>query len=249
MSLKDNKVSWGKYYNLTVARVVELDPEYARWCAANLTNEQWRQKFADALKAVEATTEPVPAAASEQAAPQRPVITGRSVPETKEEINAFLRERGYIWRMEADEIDFDDAEPSVWVLRSPDGRAVTVAQAFAEITQGRETVLAQVAEREDVEAAERTAKETVRLAAEEREQAERQAFDAARDEAIAGMVRVDARGLVDVEWQEIARHDGGVVRVGTVNGVAVAYARNSNNDGDYGACYCADPAAAGLRQL
>ena len=64
----------------------------------------------------------------------------------RQEQNAFLRQRGYAWSKEyADYDEYEEGEPSRWVLRSPDDRAVDVAQALDEIERGADVVLAEKA--------------------------------------------------------------------------------------------------------
>jgi hypothetical protein len=60
----------------------------------------------------------------------------------RKERNAFLREHGYQWSKEYASFDeFEEDEPSEWVLRAPDGRAVGVAQALDEINRGAAVVM------------------------------------------------------------------------------------------------------------
>lgn len=68
--------------------------------------------------------------------------------------NEFLKSHGYRWNKEfADFDEYEEGEPSVWVLRSPDGRQVDVAQALDEIERGADVVLAELAEREAAQVA------------------------------------------------------------------------------------------------
>lgn len=63
--------------------------------------------------------------------------------------NEFLHQHGYTWRKEfADFDEYEEGEPSLWVLRSTDGREVTPAQALDEIARGVEVVLAEIAAKE-----------------------------------------------------------------------------------------------------
>lgn len=67
----------------------------------------------------------------------------------REAQNAHLRAHGYTWQKEyADFDEYEEGEPSKWVLFSPDRRAVSVAQALDEIERGAEVVLAEIAQQE-----------------------------------------------------------------------------------------------------
>lgn len=63
--------------------------------------------------------------------------------------NARLKAHGYTWsKVYADFDEYEEGEPSRWVLFSPDRRAVSVAQALDEINRGVDVVLAEIAERD-----------------------------------------------------------------------------------------------------
>lgn len=67
----------------------------------------------------------------------------------RQERNAHLRAHGYTWSKEyADFDEYEEGEPSQWVLFSPDRRPVSVAQALDEIERGAEVVLAEIAQAE-----------------------------------------------------------------------------------------------------
>lgn len=71
------------------------------------------------------------------------------IKEERRQRNEFLKGHGYRWSKEfADFDEYEEGEPSEWVLRAPDGRQVDVAQALDEIERGAEVVLAEIAERE-----------------------------------------------------------------------------------------------------
>jgi hypothetical protein len=94
--------------------------------------------------------------------------------EERRQINEFLKAHGYKWGKEAADFDEDEeGEPSEWVLRAPDGRAVTPAQAKDEIERGVEVVLAEIAAQE-------AAAEAKRQAAEAAERLDREQREAAR---------------------------------------------------------------------
>lgn len=59
----------------------------------------------------------------------------------RKEQNTFMRQDGYTWSKEyRDHDEYEEGEPSVWVLHSPDNRAVTVGQALDEIERGADIV-------------------------------------------------------------------------------------------------------------
>lgn len=110
----------------------------------------------------------------------------------RKERNEFLRQHGYTWRKEA--ADFDEAEegePSLWVLRSADGREVTPAQALDEIERGVEVVLAEIAAQE--------------AAAADAAEAKRQAVaaDFACQETAMAQVRTLGRCVEPFEYKEL----------------------------------------------
>lgn len=85
--------------------------------------------------------------------------------------NEILRQHGYNWFKEfADFDEYEEGEPSVWVLHAPGGRAVTPAQALDEIARGVEVVLAEIAAKE----AEAEAKRLARMQADEEDRQRRQ---------------------------------------------------------------------------
>lgn len=82
--------------------------------------------------------------------------------------NAHLRAHGYSWsKVYADFDEYEEGEPSKWVLLSPDRRAVSGSQALDEIERGADVVLAEIAQAEAKAEAERQAykQEPVDLAA------------------------------------------------------------------------------------
>lgn len=77
----------------------------------------------------------------------------QQIKEERRKRNEFLKQHGYTWSKEfADFDEYEEGEPSEWVLRSQDGRAVTPAQALDEIERGAKIVLAEIAEREAAQA-------------------------------------------------------------------------------------------------
>lgn len=85
--------------------------------------------------------------------------------------NEFMRQHGYTWRKEfADFDEYEEGEPSLWVLRSQDGRKVTPTQALDEIARGVEVVLAEIAAKK----AEAESKHLARVQADEEDRQRRQ---------------------------------------------------------------------------
>lgn len=81
------------------------------------------------------------------------------IKEERRQRNEFLKAHGYRWSKEfADFDEYEEGEPSLWVLRAPDGRQVDVAQALDEIERGAETVLAELAAQEAVAETQRQVK-------------------------------------------------------------------------------------------
>lgn len=81
------------------------------------------------------------------------------IKEERRQRNEFLKSHGYRWSKEfADFDEYEEGEPSEWVLRAPDGRQVDVAQALDEIERGVEVVLAEIAQREAAAEAKRQAR-------------------------------------------------------------------------------------------
>lgn len=96
------------------------------------------------------------------------------VKEERRQRNEFLKAHGYTWGKEyADFDEYEEGEPSEWVLRAPDGRAVTPAQAMDEIDRGVDVVLAEIAAREAAAEAKRQAAEVAERQAREQREAAR----------------------------------------------------------------------------
>lgn len=75
------------------------------------------------------------------------------IKEERRQRNEFLKGHGYRWSKEfADFDEYEEGEPSQWVLRAPDGRQVDVAQALDEVERGAEVVLAEISQREAAQA-------------------------------------------------------------------------------------------------
>lgn len=107
------------------------------------------------------------------------------IKEERRQRNAFLKQHGYTWSKEyADFDEYEEGEPSEWVLRSPDFRVVTPAQALDEIERGADVVLAEIAAKE-AEA------EARRLAAETAAQQDRERREAAKAQVRALGVQCD----------------------------------------------------------
>lgn len=106
--------------------------------------------------------------------------------------NEFLRQHGYTWRKEAADFDEEEeGEPSLWVLRAPDGQAVSVAQALDEIARGAEVVRAEIAAQEAAAAAKAEA------------QRQEVAADFARREAAIAQVRALGRRVEPFEYADL----------------------------------------------
>lgn len=164
--------------------------------------------------------------------------------QARKEQNEYLRRHGYTWsKTYADFDEYEEGEPSQWMLSAADGREVTVAQALDEITRGAEVVLAEIAARE---AAESEAKRQ----AEATKQAELDTFDAIVADAKAGMTQVESLGISSDEMELVGRqvldYRTTIVLRGTVNGVPVTAIERYTYDHDTFSYWCADPAAAEL---
>lgn len=165
--------------------------------------------------------------------------------------NAFLREHGYQWSKEyADFDEFEEGEPSEWVLRAPNGRVVDVAQALDEINRGATVVLEEVAQQEQL-AAEKVAQK------EAAEKADRQALADAKSRVRAFGREVSPFNyagfavIYDRRRNEICTIID-TVYVGQINGVecGVIYHYFGGHDFDERTSYyCADPVTAGLEAL
>jgi hypothetical protein len=154
----------------------------------------------------------------------------------REATNAHLRQHGYKWYRN-DAYDFDSYEESDgsyrWELHTPDSRIVTVEQALDEIERGIEVVLAEIAETQRQAQAQAEAEQAAK-------DAEIDAFNAAVEEATAGMVQVvrfDAHG-----FHHTARAPHRHLYVGEIDGVKCAQVARYFTDGIF-QFWCADPAA------
>lgn len=181
----------------------------------------------------------------EEAARQRQAEQERAAAkQARKERNAFLRSHGYIWSKN-ENYDFDNYEEPdgsfVWELWSPDRREVTVAQALDEIERG--AGLGEIAQREAAQA-------EAKAQADATKQAELNAFDAERDDAIAGMAEVVRlplhRDTMTVVARQVLSYRTTIVLRGEVNGIAVAAVERYTYDHDSYSYFCADALAAGL---
>ncbi len=181
----------------------------------------------------------------------------------RQETNRFLRGHGYTWSKEYDEYEEGEG-PSLWILWTPDGRQVSVAQALDEIERGADLVESELAA--IVEAGGELPYNVVlsgklEQAAARRKQAKkakvetkRQAWETAKDGAREGMVvveRFDYAGFETtfnhVSYDTIT--DIQRIFRGQVNGVdcVVIYRYFGGHDFDETEqFYCADPERAGL---
>lgn len=187
----------------------------------------------------------------------------------REATNRHLREHGYKWSKEYADLDeYEEGEPSKWVLRSLDRREVTVAQALDEIERGADAVqdkLAGIIESggelpydvvldgklEEAEAKRKQAEEA-------EEDAYRMEWEKAKNEIKAGMVEVERFDYDNFEitfdrarTQHSARQIERIHR-GKVNGVdcAVIYRYFGGHDFiETEQFYSADPEQANLARI
>lgn len=183
--------------------------------------------------------------------------------------NARLREHGYLWSREyRDHDEFEEGEPSLWVLRAPDGRAVSPEQGLDEIERGAEVVQEELAgiilsggelpyqvvlDGQLKEAADR--RDTEKKAQKEaKEKAEIEAWEAARKpvEAMVEVEPFDYSGFELIyDWSKAAfgaRFERKVYR-GEINGTpcGVIYSYSGGHDYfEWAAFYCEDPEQTGL---
>lgn len=175
--------------------------------------------------------------------------------QARKEQNTFLRSHGYTWSKEfADRDEYESGDdPSLWALFAPDGRSVPPSQAMDEIARGVEVVLAEVAQREAVEAAAKAAADAAKQIEQDAQEAVKVEFETACANATKGMTAVAGGGIRLDQLQKIASHVESwrtrILNVGTVNGTPVAVIESYTYDSDNFSSYCADPVAAGLTAL
>ena len=135
---------------------------------------------------------PKPAAAKPAAA--KPATSAADARDTQ---NAHLKANGYKWGKQTRYGNqYDECGSEVWVLRSSDGRIVSVAQALEEIERGAAVVLAEKESAIAKEKAEAKAKELAEQAAIAKEQA---VWQAAEETHIADMESTQVS-----DWSEVA---------------------------------------------
>lgn len=164
------------------------------------------------------------------------------------EQNAHLAANGYKWGKEyANDDEFEEGEPSKWVLRSPDGRDVSVAQALDEIARGANVVLAEISAQE----ADAARKRQERIAA---ENADRDAYHTALTQVralghiVEGFDDSEFTVLYEKKNYQTLTHIERVM-IGQINGVdcGSAYTYWGGHDWiEETTYYCADPSNAGL---
>lgn len=170
----------------------------------------------------------------------------------RNEQNAFLRSHGYRWQKDyADFDEYEEGEPSLWNLCSPDDRIVTVSEAYDEIKRGIHVVLAERKAAEDA-AKQRQAKREVA------EQAAAETWNKARFAATNDMTEVerfdysvfDMLYEYDRSNQYITMYDR--IYRGRVNGVDCTVVYGYTGGHDYSErirYYCANPTTAGLTPI
>ena len=187
----------------------------------------------------------------------------------REAVNRRLREHGYKWHKEyADFDEYEEGEPSKWVLRSPDSREVTVAQALDEIEHGADAVQDKLAEIVEtggklpydvvldgkLEEAEAKRKQAEKAA----EDAYRSEWETAKDEVKAKMIEVERFDYGGFEAAfDRARTKHGARQIerihhGQVNGIdcAVIYRYFGGHDFiEIEQFYSANPEQAGLTKI
>lgn len=166
--------------------------------------------------------------------------------------NAHLRAHGYTWsKTYANFDEYEEGEPSQWVLFAFDGVAVDVTQALDEIARGATVVRAEMAAKEAEAAAkvEAAKVESERLA---------QAWQDAEVDAIAGMTVVEAFDYAGFDMiREYNRSSHYLTMfdrlyTGAIDGVAcaVVYSYVGGHDySEYISFYCVDPGTAGLTPI
>lgn len=157
----------------------------------------------------------------------------------RNDMNAFLRQEGYKWQKESWGDPYQEYGDGgwewvlwEWVLRSADGRAVTIEQAFDEIKRGVDVVLAEIAEAEAKATAEAEAEEKAKVE-EQDEQAEAEAkFDTAVSKSTDGLTRTSDRFNIDA-LEKVAHHGMRTLLIGEVNGQRVAVVETAMYDGEF----------------
>lgn len=171
--------------------------------------------------------------------------------EQRQAQNDYLRKHGYKWSKDyADHDEYEEGEPSVWNLYSPDGRRVPVSQALEEIKRGADVVLAELKVKDEAEKAARQARI-------DRDNADAKAHEAAKATVEALGHEVEAfeyKGFAVLYERKNYAVSTNVQQVltGAVNGVAcgVIYTYWGGHDWvEYVSYWCADPALAGLAEI
>lgn len=177
--------------------------------------------------------------------------------EERRKQNELLKANGYTWNKYTRYDETQEEDGFEWVLKSADGREVSVTQALAEIERGVETVKAEIETAKQLEQAKQEAERAAKQRQEDADTAAYAAFDELVEEVkqaskivepfdYKGFLETAKMGKVSGTYR---RHDR--IYTGEINGIMcyVTFTRSGYDDDGYPTYYCEDPEKAGVELL